>query len=135
MSREELRSEIHDGVVFWGYERDDDLSRVLSRDETGKPRLDANKISMHETDGFEECYKCHSGVTSSDILDAARDPECRCRKTIVGVHLALLFRNLGCGRMKFMGRRSCDCVLHEQIVILFPSGKVLSKEQRSRLKE
>jgi hypothetical protein len=28
-----------------------------------------------------------------------------------------------------------DCVLHEQIVILFPCGKVLSKEQRSRLKE
>ena len=42
----------------------------------------------------------------------------------------LLFRNLACERSKFM-----DCDLHEQIVILFPSCKVLSKEERSRLKE
>ena len=28
-----------------------------------------------------------------------------------------------------------DCVLHEQIVIPYPCCKVLSKEQRSRLKE
>jgi hypothetical protein len=31
--------------------------------------------------------------------------------------------------------RSGDCMLYEQIVILFSSCKVLSKEQRSRLKE
>jgi hypothetical protein len=31
--------------------------------------------------------------------------------------------------------RTGDCLLHEQIVILFPCCKVLSKEQRSRLKE
>jgi hypothetical protein len=30
---------------------------------------------------------------------------------------------------------SADCAIHEQIVILFPSCKVLSKEQRSRLNE
>jgi hypothetical protein len=31
--------------------------------------------------------------------------------------------------------QSRDCALYEQIVILFPYFKVLSKEQRSRLKE
>ena len=60
--------------------------------------------------------------------------EYRFRRTLVVAHLALLFRNLACGRTKFRGR-SGDCVLHEQIVILFPSCKVLSKEQRSRLNE
>jgi hypothetical protein len=34
-----------------------------------------------------------------------------------------------------MLRRCGNCVLHEQIVILFPYFKVLSKERRSRLKE
>jgi hypothetical protein len=60
--------------------------------------------------------------------------ECRFRRTLVVVDHALLFRNLACGQTKFRGHSS-DCALHEQIVILLPYYKVLSKEQRSRLKE
>jgi hypothetical protein len=45
--------------------------------------------------------------------------ECRFRGTLVVVHLALLFRNLSCERTKLRGC-SGDCVLHEQIVIVFP---------------
>jgi hypothetical protein len=55
-------------------------------------------------------------------------------RTLVVVHLALLYRNLACGRTKFR-TRSGDCDLHEQIVILFHSYKVLSKEQGSRLND
>jgi hypothetical protein len=60
--------------------------------------------------------------------------ECRFRRTLVVVHLALLFHNLARIRTKFR-EHSGDCVLYEQIVILFPCCKVLSKEQRSRLNE
>jgi hypothetical protein len=62
------------------------------------------------------------------------DESGKAKQTLLVVHLALLFRNLACGRTKFRGR-SGDCILHEQIVILFPRSKVLSKEQRSRLNE
>ena len=50
------------------------------------------------------------------------------------MHHALLSRNLACGQTKFRHHFG-DCALHEQIVIPFPHSKVLSKEQRSRLKE
>jgi hypothetical protein len=46
----------------------------------------------------------------------------------------LLLRNLACGRTKF-SKLARDCLLHEQIVILFPCCKVLSKEHRSHLNE
>jgi hypothetical protein len=52
--------------------------------------------------------------------------ECRFRRTLVVVHLALLFRNLACGRTKFRGR-SGDCALHEQIVIPFRPAKCYQK--------
>src|SRR5271170_5399584 len=44
------------------------------------------------------------------------------------VHLALLFRNLACGRTKLRGR-SGDCALHEQIVILSLPAKCYQKNK------
>jgi hypothetical protein len=57
-----------------------------------------------------------------------QSPECRFRRTLVVVHLALLFRNLACGRTKFRGRSS-DCVLYEQIVILSLPAKCYQKNK------
>src|SRR5271156_350881 len=54
--------------------------------------------------------------------------ECRSRRTLVVVRLALLFRNLASGRTKFRGR-SGDCVLHEQIVILSLPAKCYQKNK------
>jgi hypothetical protein len=73
---------------------------------------------------------------SIDLLNLRtwQSAECRFRRTLVVVHHTLLFRKLACGQTTFRGH-SGDCALHEQIVILFPYCKVLSKEQRSRLKE
>jgi len=78
--------------------------------------------------------KEQDGRNNDSSRKGEQSAECRFQRTLVVVHLALLFQNLACGRTKF-SERSSDCVLHEQIVILLPSFKVLSKEQRSRLKD
>ena len=114
------------GTATRGLVQPEHLQATRNREKKNRRRVEQPKIAMHEADGLEGCCKCHFGVSTSQILE--QSAECRFRRTLVVVHLALLFRNLACEQAKFRGR-SRDCVLHEQIVILSLPAKCYQKNK------
>jgi hypothetical protein len=112
------------------------LQRRANRERLDKEQDSQNNDSCRkgeQNNGFPaRVLPTHYDARTGLELDRA--PNADSGETLLVVHPALLFRSLPCGRLKFRGQTG-KCVLHEQIVILFPSCKVLSKEQRSRLKD